>query len=165
MKSIKILNTCIQKKKTEIWMIFQFHFKKKSLREQLNCFLAGSENLTLTDIWQKRKKKTHFLCSLPYGLHGSVACMIVKTTKKVVLEKVQRCEESFIGTSIKEEVFLLLTGSAGDQLSRSVTLSGVSRFCQVLRHPASVVLWKMELLRSHPPLLPNRMEKKDRIRE
>lgn len=80
--------------------------------------------------------------------------------KKVVLEKVQCCEESFIGTSIKEEVFPLLTGSAGDQLSRSVTLSGVSRFCQVLRHPASVVLWKMELLRSQPPSLQTGRKKK-----
>lgn len=51
--------------------------------------------------------------------------------ENAVLVKVQHCEESFIGTSVKEEVCPLLTGSAGDQLSRSVTLSEVSRFCQV----------------------------------
>lgn len=45
------------------------------------------------------------------------------------------------------EVCSLLTGSVGDQLSRSVTLSEVSRFCQVFWHPASVVLRDMELLR------------------
>lgn len=91
-------------------------------------------------------EKKHFLCSLHYSVNNIEVC-IPMNRENAVLVKVQHCQESFIGTSAKEEVCSLFTGSARDQLSRSVTPSEVSRFCQVFWHPASVVLWEMELLR------------------
>lgn len=132
----------------------ELSFSKRGIEDTLSPYkpvLTCCQDLMLTEIWHKKKQKKTLPVQFTLWFEQRRACITVKTKKKVVLLKVQHCEESFIGTSAKEEVFPLLTGSAEDQLSRSVTLSGVSRFCQVLRHPASVVPWKMELLRSNPP--------------
>lgn len=108
----------------------------------------------LTEICHQNKRKT---LPVQFTLRLKLRCgMHNNESENVVLAKVQRCEESFIGTFVKRGSLPAFTGSAGDQLSRSVTLSEVSGFCQVFWHPASVVLWEMELLRvfflpPHPP--------------